>query len=855
MKISHVRINHLKNPVGYNFSHLSVAWQVQEEKATKITWSRIRIALDEQMKQIIYDTNKTELEALGTPIRMELMPYTRYYVRIMAMNDLNVEAESNIYYFETGKMNDLWQARFITPQTDEPSILFQDFTLTKKVHQARLYICGLGVYEAYLNQKFVNEEYLMPGFHSYDDYLQYQTYDVTHHLKNGNNHIEVALGKGWYKGRLGFDGGYTNIYGDQYALILELHIIFEDGTKTIVLSDDSFKSKPSPIRDLGIYDGETYDSRLEKTKQVNGVNYLEIDTAKLSERYSMPIQIIEKRTVQEVIHTKKDEIILDFGQNMTGWVEFETDQDLLLSYSEILQDGCFYNANYRESKPYFTYISDGKKRTVRPHFTFYGFRYVKVEGIKEINASNFTACLISSDLDQTGYLKTGNVKINRLIANAYYSQRDNFLDVPTDCPQRDERLGWTGDAQIFAGTASFNLDTAGFYRKYMRDMKAEQTRLGGSVPFTVPMLKPKIENFVEWPSKPRSMAEQPLMMLRGHGASPWSDAAAIIPWTMYQYYGDKSLLEETYENMKMFVDYVIEQDRQHGEHHLYDFGFHFADWLALDNKAEPDSPFGATDIHFVASVFYYYSTTLLKEAAGVLGYQKDQARYHKKAQLIKQAIRDKYIQDGHLTADTQTGLVLALKFGLFNEKEAAFNSQHLINKLKENNMHLDTGFVGTPYLNPVLSEFGYDEEAYQLLLNEEYPGWLYEVNLGATTIWERWNSVLEDGSMNPQGMNSLNHYAYGSIVEWIYRYVAGLQPIKPGFKEVKLKPTPHPALGYCEMRYQSASGEYKIKWKYQDANLINYDITVPFGCTAHLYLSGLDEKIVIGGTYHYQIKK
>ena len=855
MKISHIRINHIKNPVGYDFSHLSIAWQVQEGKATKIIWSRIQIALDEQMNHIIYDTNKTELEALGTKIEMDLKAYTRYYVKVTAANDLNETAESEINYFETAKMNNPWQACFITPQINEPSLLFADFSLTKKVHQARLYICGLGLYEAYLNHEFVNDEYLMPGFHSYDDYLQYQTYDVTHRLQDGENRIEVALGNGWYKGRMGFDGGYTNIYGDQYALILELHITFEDGTKEVVFSDNRFKSKPSPILDQGIYDGETYDSRLEKTDQVNGVGYLEIDKAKLSERYSMPIHIIEKRTVQEVIHTKKGEIILDFGQNMTGWVEFTADQDLILSYSEILQDGCFYNANYRESKPYFTYIADGKERTVRPHFTFYGFRYVLVEGIKEIDASNFIACLISSDLDQTGYLRTGNAKVNRLIANAYYSQRDNFLDVPTDCPQRDERLGWTGDAQIFAGTASFNLDTAGFYRKYLRDMRAEQIKLGGSVPFTVPMLKPKIENFVEWPNKPRTMAEQPLMMLMGHGASPWSDAAAIIPWTIYQYYGDKTLLEEMYVNMKMFVDYVIEQDRLHGQHHLYDFGFHFADWLALDNKAEPDSPFGATDIHFVASMFYYYSTTLIEQAAEVLGYQEDQMQYHNKAQLIKQAIRNKYIQDGRLIVDTQTGLVLGIKFDLFNEEELAKNSCHLIEKLRENNLHLDTGFVGTPYLNPVLSEIGHDQEAYQLLLNEEYPGWLYEINLGATTIWERWNSVLEDGSMNPQGMNSLNHYAYGSIVEWIYRYAAGLQQIKPGFKEVKIKPTPHIDLGYCDMRYQSASGEYQIKWEYQESNVIHYDITVPFGCTAHLFLFGLEEQVVTGGTYHYQIKQ
>ncbi|WP_052466515.1 alpha-L-rhamnosidase [Beduini massiliensis] len=854
MKISHVRINHLKNPVGYDFSHLSITWQVQEEKAKKIIWSRIQIALDEQMDQIVYDTDKTELEALGTKIKMDILPYTRYYVQVTAMNDLEGTAKSEVSYFETAKLNDSWQARFITPQIDEPSILFKDFSLTKKVCKARLYICGLGLYEAYLNGQFVNGEYLMPGFHSYDDYLQYQTYDVTHQLQTGDNHLEVALGNGWYKGRMGFDGGYTKIYGDQYALILELHVTFEDGTKTVVLSDHSFKRKPSPILDQGIYDGETYDSRLEKANQVNDVDYLDMDTTKLSERYSMPIHIIEKRSVQEVIYTKKDEIILDFGQNITGWVEFVTDQDLILSYSETMQDGCFYNANYRESNPYFTFISDGKERSVRPHFTFYGFRYVKVEGIKEVNAANFTACLISSDLDQTGYLRTGNAKVNRLIANAYYSQRDNFLDVPTDCPQRDERLGWTGDAQIFAGTASFNLDTAGFYRKYLRDMLAEQRRLGGSVPFTVPMLKPKIENFVEWPNKPKEMAKRPLMMLMGHGASPWSDAAAIIPWTLYQYYGDKVQLEENYTNMKMFVDYVIGQDQLHGHHHLYDFGFHFADWLALDNKAEPDSPFGATDIHFVASMFYYYSTTLLKEAAEVLGYQEDQIQYHKKAQLIKQAIRDKYIQAGHLTIDTQTGLVLGLKFDLFNKEEFVINSQRLIEKLKENNMHLDTGFVGTPYLAPVLSKIGHDKEAYQLLLNEEYPGWLYEVNLGATTIWERWNSVLEDGSMNPQGMNSLNHYAYGSIVEWIYRYAAGLQQIKPGFKEVEIKPIPHPDLGYCDMRYQSASGEYKIKWEYQEPNSIHYDITVPFGCTAHIFISGLTKQSVMGGTYHYEVK-
>ncbi len=842
MKINNLKVNYMNHPVGISLNYLLIQWEIIDTDASTMKEIEITISKDDIVieKKVLIDTNDASIK-----LDADLDELTQYHYQVKAKDDQGNEA-SETSYFITPKKGE-WEADFITPATDK-NIILKDFHINKQVKQAYLSICGLGLYEAYLNDEFVNHEYLMPGYHSYDTHLQYQTYDLKEYLHQGDNTLMVLLGNGWYKGRLIFEGGFYNLYGDKLALIFEIKLEYTDGTIEIIKSDKACKSMQSNIlTDNGIYDGETIDMRIQDSQEYK-VEDIDIDKSLLTPRYSLPITIQERIKPIQLITSPKGEHILDFGQNLTGWIEFKAKSDVYIQFGEILQDGCFYNDNYRIATFGFKYISDGKERVVRPHFTFYGFRYAKIETEDEIDINNFEACLITSEMDDTGFIETGNQKVNQLLSNVRYSQKDNFLDVPTDCPQRDERLGWTGDAQIFANTAMFNMNAIQFYRKFLHDMLCEQELDHGRVGNVIPSPKPKIENYAD--KNNLELGNHTITMFSIKNCMPWSDAATIIPWNVYQFSGDKDLLKETYPNMKMYVDSAIEMDKSTGTPYLLDSGFHFADWLALD--AKPGEPLGATDMHYVASVFYYYSTTLVARAAKVLGLEEEEY-YNHHASLIRQAIREKYMDHGMINVDTQTAYVLAIYFQILEEDEIQQNVDRLAAKIHENNNKLQTGFVGTPYLNFVLSQNGYTDLAYDLLLNEEYPGWLYEVNLGATTIWERWNSVMEDGSMNPEGMNSLNHYAYGSIAEWIYREVCGLNPLVPGFKKVLIKPKPDKRLGYCKCSYQSVNGLYKVQWNISD-DILDLSVDIPFGCVALLCLPIMNEEIELShGHYEYKI--
>ena len=503
-------------------------------------------------------------------------------------------------------------------------------------------------------------------------------------------------------------------------------------------------------------------------------------------------------------------------------------------FGEILQDGCFYNENYRTATFGYYYKSDGVMRNVRPHFTFYGFRYVKIIYDGEVNLDSFQACLLTSQIDRIGFIETGNNKVNQLISNVYYSQVDNFLDIPTDCPQRDERLGWTGDAQVFSDTACYNSDVSAFYNKYLFDMYNEQNKRNGSVPNIIPTLNPRIENYAGNVLEENiyKKAEKLKEMLMSQDSSPWADAATIIPWNVFMHDGDMYHLSINYKNMKAWVDHIIELDNKNGLHHLLDFGFHFADWLSLDNPN--GGPFGKTDMYYVSSVYYYYSVLLVSKAAKLL--KKDEyIYYYRKAEQIRTAIRQKYIKNGHVNITTQTALVLAIYFKILNENEVEKNI-NILEKMIVDKGHIDTGFVGTVYINDVLADNDREKLAYDVLLNESYPGWINEINLGATTIWERWNSVLPGGKMNSDGMNSLNHYSYGSILGWMYRYIGGIKAVEPGFKKVIIRPIFDERIKYSKLRYNSAMGEYQIYWKYVNDNRVNITVKIPFLCQAKVIL-------------------
>lgn len=852
MIISKLRTNHIEAPMGHTLSPLTLSW-VTDGLGTKEAEVQVLIARDEDFEDLVFDSGVGQLDSISYYPNFEPDPRTRYYWSVEVTSDQGDRGYARSF-FETGKMNEAWTSTWIKAPFDDAPLICKAFELSD-VRDARLYIVGMGIYEIYCNGTKVGEEYLAPGHHSYDFWLQSHTYDLTDHLIQGGNVLGVILGDGWYKGRFGWDGQYYNHYGKDLMMTAEVHLTMKDGSSHVMTTDETWQCHKNPVTKSDIYYGEDYDANLEienwsLAKEGNRDHFLYVQRVELPpqqplvDRYSLPIKQFE-RFKPRIIHTPKKEIVLDFGQNLAGWVEGDIHlpkgSRLKLTYGELLQEGCFYNDNLRTAEAQYSFISNGKKAHFRPHFTYYGFRYVKVEGLEDLaSLETFRSIALYSDMAQTGTIETSNPKVNRLIANAFWSQKSNFVDVPTDCPQRDERMGWTGDAQVFADTASFNMYTPAFYNKYMKDLMLEQKALDGGVPYVVPLIKSPHEKSI----------------LKQHSSCAWGDVATILPWTLYTHFGDLALLAQHYPAMKDWVDYIERQVDQEGGNGLWQTGFHFADWLALDNYKDPTSCMGGTDNYFIASAYYAYSSDLTAKAAKVLGKMEDYTYYQKLSREIKNAITQEYFTPaGRSAIDTQTALVVALYMDLV---PATFRPRligDLEDKLKANNMHLSTGFVGTPYLCKTLSDNGLNHMAYTLLLNEDLPGWLYEVNLGATTIWERWNSVLPDGTISGTGMNSMNHYAYGSILEWMYRYMCGFVPLtcSPGFRKIMIKPMPDPRFTYVKGTIESPVGTYKSAWTYHEAS-ITYTITVPFGGEADLYLSGQEPRLLSAGTYTYTVE-
>lgn len=843
MKITKLRTNHIENPIGYALGTPSLSWIVSEAKGKKSIGANVQVSRSKDFADLCYESGRTaEADSLNFPLPIDLEEGVRYYWRVQVWDDAGDEAVSEAAFFETAvTMNCAAWIRAPFDQSIHP-LFRKSFSLSEKPEKARLYITGLGLYEAYLNGEKVGAEYLTPYCNDYNLWVQYQTYDVTDVLQAGENAVGVMLGDGWYKGRFGFERPNGDLYGDSYALLAELHLEYADGRKEVIGTDESWKSARSPIESSSIYDGEVYDSR----KEISGwaeagaaeevfvpAERIENFSKPLTPRYSLPLKVMDQRMPVSLIRTPAGEQVLDFGQIMSGWVEFfceeEAGREVFFQYGEILQDGNFYNENLRSAKQEYHYISNGTPSTVRPHFTFYGFRYVKVTGITEIKLENFVGKVIYSEMETTGKIVTSNEKVNRLFQNAFWGQIGNFLDVPTDCPQRDERMGWTGDAQIFCATANFNTYTPAFFRKYIHDMNLEQETLGGSVPHVVPDIVGQIRSKIK---------EKREYWMTSHGSCAWGDAAVVIPWNLYKSFGDKTLLAEQYNGMKQWVDYIRREDIEKcGGRYLWATGFHFADWLALDNYRKEN--FGATDNFYVASAYYYYCATMVAKAAEVLGKTEDAAYYADLAEKIREAIRNEYFTpNGRIAADTQTAMVLALYMNLVREEHRARLISDLMEKLKKENMHLTTGFVGTAFLCSALAENGQAEAAYTLLLNEDYPSWLYEVNMGATTIWERWNSVLPDGHLSSTGMNSMNHYAYGAIVEWMYRYMCGLNlsETAPGCKKFTIKPYVDGRFEHVSMTYDSASGRIESSWK-KTENGYEFQVTVPFDTEAEFVVT------------------
>jgi alpha-L-rhamnosidase len=616
-----------------------------------------------------------------------------------------------------------------------------------------------------------------------------------------------------------------------------MKVLFKDGSSQVYGTDESWQVVQGDILSNNIYDGEVYAPTSDEKKQQYPVQVLEEGYDKLCARLSLPVVIKIELPVVEVLHTPAGETVLDLGQNMVGFLRFRCKEPkgtaIRLQFGEILQGGNFYRDNLRTAKAEYTYISDGIEREIRPFFTYYGFRFVNIEGFtQEIKPEDFIGCVLYSDLEETGNISTDNEKVNKLISNALWGQRGNYVDVPTDCPQRDERMGWTGDTQVFTGTACFNMDSYAFLSKYMLDLYSTQKQVGC------------VTNVI------------PAFSETSPASCGWGDATTIIPWTLYQFYGDKVILEQQYESMKLWVKYIYEVDEKTGGHRMWRDGFHFGDWLGQDNENPQERFKGGTEDEYIASAYYYYSTTLVAKTAGILGNRKEEEYYKGLAEEIKQAIQAEYFtKNGRLAITTQTAYVLALFMDFAPEASKDRLVKDLKAKLKINNGYLKTGFIGTAYLCRALSDHGANEAAYRLLLNEDAPSWLYAVNMGGTTIWERWNSLLADGSINGTDMNSFNHYSYGAIVEWMYRNMAGIRPTEdqPGFKKTVIAPQPYYRISKVDAVYRSAAGTYESHWKIREDGSFWMKVVIPFDAEATVLLpsSGQEAKLLKSGTYEF----
>lgn len=714
----------------------------------------------------------------------------------------------------------------------------KEFNAPNIITSAKVEISAVGLYELHINNQKISNRVLTPGFTSYDHRgIQYQEYDITNYLKE-ENIINIMVAPGWAVGRFGFVGNDC-LYADHISVCAKFSVTYADGNTDVFYTDESWNVFTNEIIFADIYNGETID----KTHDSKFIGAAVLDDVKFNLVEDIGEPILEQENLKAtLIITPKGEKVLDFAQNMTGYVSLkikgEKGSRVKLSFGEVLDnDGNFYNENYRTAKNEITYILSGEDDYFKPRFSFQGFRYVCVDEYptEKIDVDGFTAIVVHSDMERIGNFVCGNEKINQLYHNIIWGQKSNYLDIPTDCPQRDERMGWTGDAQVFCQTAGINFNVFKFFDKWLADLRAEQTEEG-----IIYGTCPEIEGST----------------YRAHTriSAAWGDACTIIPWTVYKLYGDKKILVDNFSMMKKWVDYMHSSGP---EEFLWLEGWHFGDWLALD--AGPDSYKGITSPDLIATAFFAYSTQLVVKTGEVLG--EDVFDYKTLYQNIKKAFRERYLED-ILAYDldiksgvdilegkiTQTAMSLILHFDLCEESERKQIVDNLVKLIEYYDGKMATGFVGTPYILHALSENGRADVAYKLLFNEESPSWLYSVNKGATTMWEHWNGIKEDGSFWSTDMNSFNHYAYGAVGDWLYCVSAGIKVDKAGYKEITLSPKIDERLGFVNASVNTPFGELISSWKYENGD-VKFRFVIPKGIKANIILPNDVTKTVDDGEY------
>ncbi|MBV9987114.1 MAG: family 78 glycoside hydrolase catalytic domain [Chitinophagaceae bacterium] len=834
--VQHLLTENKPDPIGLDVINPRFSWQLKsDQRNTLQTAYEVHVFDAAKPQQPVWNSGRqvSDQSVYVTYAGPALQSGRKYRWQVQVWDNHGQQLKSDTAFFQMALLNSTdWKAKWIEPGYTEdsvmrPSPLFRKlFTVDKKVQSATAYITAHGLYEAWINGKRVGDDYLTPGWTAYQKRLQYQVYDVTGLIGAGKNAIGVALGNGWYRGIIGFSNNH-DVYGKDIALLMQVDISYTDGSSESIISNEYWKSSTGPIRYSEIYNGETIDAREEKKDWLlpgyndsawSGVKETVHPFNTLIATYNEPVKKHETFKPVRIIKTPKGEQVIDFGQNLVGWVRIKVrgnaGDSIVVSHSEVLdKTGNFYTTNLRAAKAQDVYVlKGGEEEVFEPHFTWHGFQYIRLQGYPgELKPENFTAIALYSDMPQSGSFSSSNPLVNQLQHNIQWGQKGNFLDVPTDCPQRDERLGWTGDAQVFSRTAAFNMNVHNFFFKWLQDVAADQ-QPNGSVPFVVPnVLGPN-----------------------AGGSAGWADVATIIPWNMYLAYGDKKILENQYPSMKAWVGYM----QANSTNDLWNKGFHFGDWLFYRPDDDNDGRAAVTDKYLIAQCFYAQSTQLVINAAKVLGKTEEAAMYETLLENIKGAFLREYMTpNGRLVSGTQTAYVLALNFDMLPLALRDQAAARLADNIKSYGNHLTTGFLGTPYLCHVLTRFGYTDIAYNLLLQEKYPSWLYPVKMGATTIWERWDGIKPDGSFQVPSMNSYNHYSYGAIGDWMYRVMVGLDTYEdgPGYKHIRIQPHIGGGFTSASATLQTYYGALSSSWKVED-NRILVEISIPSNTSATIYL-------------------
>jgi alpha-L-rhamnosidase len=852
IKVAACLTEYSTNPLGIDTLQPRLFWRLESaERSASQTAYQVLVARSKealaQDQADMWDSGKVDsdrsihISYAGKPLQSD----TTYYWKVRVWDQHGEATEwSEIAYWSMGLLQrGEWKAKWIGRRTQsgselQPSPYFRrSFRLKKPVHRAFVYATALGLYDLRLNGERIGDRFA-PGWTDYHTRVQVQAYDITGQVTQGDNAFGVIVGDGWYSGTVGFLG--RAVYGERPFFLLQAHIEYKDGTTDRIVTDSSWRTTVGPIRYSDFIKGEAYDARLEmdgwdrcgyedgswEAPEVRaGYNGLLVSSLE------PPVRVTRSLKPVSVRATEAGTYIYDMGQNMVGWtklrVQGEAGTSIIISHSEMLNpDGTLYLENLRKAVQQEQYTLKGQGfEEYEPHFTFHGFRYVELIGYPgEPDLDTIVGQVVHSDTPVTGQLETSDPMINQLYSNITWGQRGNFLSVPTDCPQRDERLGWTGDAQIFARTASYNMNVSRFFTKYMQDVIDCQQPSGAftDVAPDAGWIRHKM-----WNTRLNWFAPD---------NAGWGDAGVVIPWTLYLMYGDTRILEANYEAMKRWVSYL----RDHTEDLIRPDYANYGDWLSID----ADTP---NDV--LATAYFAYSTKLLGNIAGVLGHSADQAYYESLHADIAQAFQGAFVSgDGRIHGETQTVYVLALQFGLLTEEQQGQAIEHLAANIRERGDRLSTGFLGVGYLLPVLTDHGRLDAAYTLLTQEAFPSWMYSIKHGATTIWERWDGWTEEKGFQTPSMNSFNHYSLGSVGEWMFRYMAGIEadPSEPGFRHTIIRPRPGGRLSAVKAAYESLYGSIKVEWALSEQGALKLSVEVPANTAATVWIPGT--KVSVNGS-------